>query len=222
MRTPPARTAPLYLARHAETVFNFGARMQGHMGHTPLTRRGIEQADAMGAALHGILGAKPDIDLWSSKAGRTLQTCAVVAEHLERDYFDIRQDERLLEIDVGAWEGRRYQDIVEEAGVPIVDAERRLFSVPPPQGEWYPDIRARLDDWLAELDPVRPALVVSHGITARVLRGALVGGDPIEPGCVPIAGDAPQGTVFRIENGAETSIHMGMGSADGRDAPKGY
>jgi broad specificity phosphatase PhoE len=34
----------LILARHAETVFNAAARMQGNMAHTPLTRAGIAQA----------------------------------------------------------------------------------------------------------------------------------------------------------------------------------
>ena len=205
----------IFLARHAETVFNAAQRMQGHMGHTPLTRNGMRQADAMGAALRALLGARPDIDIWASRSGRTLQTAAIIAEHLERDFFDVRQDARLLEIDVGAWEGRSYADIVAETG-PIVCAERRLFSARPPGGEWYPDIARRLDDWLGELDPARPALVISHGITARVLRGRLVGGEPIEPGCVPIAADAPQGTVFRIENGREQAVHLGHGSVDAK------
>ena len=117
----------IFLARHAETVFNAAQRMQGHMGHTPLTRNGMRQADAMGAALRALLGARPDIDIWASRSGRTLQTAAIIAEHLERDFFDVRQDARLLEIDVGAWEGRSYADIVAETG-PIVCAERRLFS----------------------------------------------------------------------------------------------
>ena len=78
-------TAPLYLARHAETVFNAGARMQGHMAHTPLTHAGIAQAHSMGDALRAHFGGKPDIDLWASPSGRTLQTMAVVAEHLEVD-----------------------------------------------------------------------------------------------------------------------------------------
>jgi probable phosphoglycerate mutase len=207
--------APLYLARHAETVYNATARMQGHMGHTPLTRTGIRQADDMGRALLGVLGPKPDIDIWASRAGRTLQTAAIIAEHLGRDFFDIRQDDRLLEIDVGDWEGRSYADIVAEAG-PIVCTERRVFTQRPPGGEWYPDIAARLDCWLGDLDPERPALVISHGITARVLRGRLVGGTPFEPGCVPLAPDAPQGTVFRIENGHEATIHVGHGSVDGK------
>ena len=119
-------TPTLYLARHAETVFNAAARMQGHMGHTPLTRNGIRQAEDMGRALRDILGPKPDIDLWASRSGRTMQTAAIIAEHLERDFFDIRPDDRLLEIDVGDWERRSYQDIVAESG-PTVCPDRRVF-----------------------------------------------------------------------------------------------
>lgn len=205
-------TPIIYLARHAETVFNAGARMQGRIAHTPLTRAGIAQAEAMGAALAAHLGPRPDIDIWASPSGRTLQTGAIIAEHLGHDYFDLRSDERLMEIHVGDWEGQRYADIVAAEGA-IVDTASRLFSRRPPNGEWYPEIAARLTTWLAELPPARPALVVSHGITTRVLRGLLVGGEPFEPGCVPIASEAPQGTIFRIGNGVETMIHVGTGAS---------
>ena len=201
----------LYIARHAETVFNAGARMQGIRAHTPLTRAGCAQAEAMGAALAAVLGHRPDLDIWASPSGRTLQTAAIVAEHLGHDYFGIRHDARLVEIGVGDWEGRRYADIVAEQG-PIVDTERGLFSVRAPGGEWYPEIAARLTGWLDTLDPVRPAIVITHGMTARVLRGLLVGGTPFEPGCVALADSAPQGTVFRVEDGRETPIHMGTGA----------
>ncbi len=205
----------MYLARHAETVYNAGARMQGHMTHTPLTRAGFGQAEAMGAALAMHFGTGPAIDLWASPSGRTLQTMAVVCEHLRRDFFDVVADERLLEIDVGDWQGRRYADIVAETG-PIMDPNRRLFSVQPPNGEWYPAIAARLQAWLATLDRTRVALVISHGITARVLRGLLVGG--VEYGGARIAADAPQGTVFRIEDGTETPLLVGTGSLGARAA----
>lgn len=198
----------IILARHAETVFNAAARMQGHMAHTPLTRAGIAQAEAMGAALADVLGQRPDRDLWVSPSGRTQQTAAIVGEHLGVGFFGWRQDARLLEIDVGAWEGRYYADIVAETG-PIVDAERRLFSRAPPGGEWFPAIAARLVEWLAQLDPARPVLAISHGITARVLRGILVGGDDWHG--VKVAPDAPQGTVFRISDGGETVLLTGAG-----------
>ena len=39
-----------FIARHGETVFNAASRMQGEDAtHTPLTRKGFAQADAMGA-----------------------------------------------------------------------------------------------------------------------------------------------------------------------------
>ena len=205
----------IILARHAETVYNAAARMQGHMGHTPLTRRGIAQAEAMGAALAIALGPRPDIDLWVSPSGRTLQTAAIVGEHLGHDFFDWRRDPRLLEIDVGDWEGRSYADIVAEGG-PIVDIERRLFSVQAPNGEWFPAIAARLGGWLADLPPERPVLAISHGITARVLRGLLTGGRDWHG--VAVADDLPQGTVVRIADGVETVLHTGSGSEGARAA----
>ncbi|WP_221792628.1 histidine phosphatase family protein [Aquisediminimonas sediminicola] len=196
------------LARHAETVYNASARMQGHLGHTPLTRDGIAQAEAMGAGLLAALGHAPDVDLWTSPAGRTMQTAAIIAEHLERDFFDFRHDLRLLEIDVGDWTGRHYAEIVADIG-PITCPERRVFTVPPPGGEWFPAIAARLQSWLADLDPARDVLVISHGVTLRVLRGLLAGGDPYEG--VLLAPDAPQGTVFDIHDGVETVLHQGTG-----------
>ncbi len=197
----------IIIARHAETVFNAAARMQGHMGHTPLTRAGIAQAEAMGAAL-ATSGMAEGRDLWVSPSGRTQQTASIVGEHLGRSFFDWRHDARLLEIDVGTWEGRTYADIVAEVG-PIVDLTRRLFSVRPPEGEWFPDIAARLTLWLAGLDPARPVLAISHGITARVLRGLLVGGADWHG--VAVADDAPQGTVFHVSSGVERVLHVGSG-----------
>lgn len=203
----------LYLARHAETVYNAGARMQGNMAHTPLTRAGIAQAEAMGVAIAAHFGPGADIDIWASPAGRTLQTVAIVAEHLGRDFFDVRTDPRLLEIDVGRWEGRRYADIVAEQG-PIVCPDARAFNVAPPEGEYYPAIAVRLQAWLADLDPARGALVISHGITLRVLRGMLAGGRAFEG--VILAEDAPQGTVFRIEDGVAAALHVGAGVSGAR------
>ncbi len=203
----------LYLARHAETVYNAGARMQGNMAHTPLTRTGIAQAEAMGVAIAAHFGPEAEIDIWASPAGRTLQTVAIVAEHLGRDFFDVRTDPRLLEIDVGRWEGRRYADIVAEHG-PIICPDARAFNVAPPGGEYYPAIATRLKMWLADLDPARTALVISHGITLRVLRGLLADGRPFEG--VTLADDAPQGTVFRVEDGSAVALHVGAGHAGAR------
>ena len=186
------------LARHAETVFNAGARMQGNHAHTPLTRAGIAQAERMGATLAGHLRGET-IEIWASPAGRTLQTAAIIAEHLGRDFFEIRTDPRLFEIDVGDWAGRRYADIVAAQGE-ILCPDRHVFTARPPAGEWYPAVASRLQDWLGDLDPAGTFLVVTHGVTLRVLVGLLAGGEPFEN--VTLAAATPQGSVVDIENGA--------------------
>ncbi len=207
---------PLYLARHAETVFNRARRMQGNDAHTPLTRAGVAQAEAMGTALArhfaGIDAPLPI--LWSSPAGRAQQTAAIVADHLGLDWFSVRLDPRLREIEVGHWVGRDYADIIAAEGE-IIDHDHRLFRMPIPGGEHYADIAARLADWLTHAGDA-PALVISHGMTARVLRGLLVGGRDYQG--VPIAADLPQGTVVRIANGTEEALHLGEGTSGPRAA----
>lgn len=207
---------PLYLARHAETVFNRARRMQGNDAHTPLTRAGIAQAETMGERLAAHFAENGGIlpMLWSSPAGRAQQTAAIIAEHLGLDFFAIRTDPRLREIDVGRWVGRDYAAIIAEQGE-IIDEEHRLFHMPIPDGEHYADIARRLQDWLADAGAA-PALVISHGITARVLRGLLAGGRAYQQ--VPIAADVPQGSVMRIADGRETLVVTGTGSAGPRAA----
>src|SRR5207253_5685457 len=138
-------------------------------------------ADEMGALLRVRLGPRPALTLWSSPAGRALQTLAVIAEHIELDWHGARIDERLREIDIGDWSGRPYAEIAAEAG-PIVDPATGLFSRRPPGGEFYDDVAARLQSWLDVTgDEPGDRLIVMDGMSSRVLRGLLTGA-AIRPG----------------------------------------
>ncbi|MFN3747119.1 MAG: histidine phosphatase family protein [Sphingorhabdus sp.] len=205
----------LFIARHGETVFNSVARMQGQRAvHTPLTRNGFLQADAMGKALAPWFEGHPPPKLWSSTAGRALQTLAIVAEHVGADWHQTRADDRLQEIDVGDWSERTYADIHAEIG-PFVDPEFGLFTVRPPNGEWYDEIAHRLSDWLADAT-AEPgdAIVLMHGISARVLRGILLG-LPVEPMFgAPIADSLPQGSMVMIRDGEEQIVTLGEGALE--------
>ncbi len=201
----------IFIARHGETVFNAAGRMQGRTQDTPLTRAGFAQADAMGAALARFMGTKQSIRLYSSPSGRALQTLAIVTEHIGSDWHEAAHDARLQEIDVGAWGGRTYAEIIAEQGE-IMDREASLFSVKPPGGEWYDDIAARLKAWIADTAQDRgDRLVIMHGMSSAILRGILLD-LPVDPRFgAPIAAKVPQGTLVMVGNGSETVIHRGTG-----------
>lgn len=192
---------PLYLLRHGETAFNVARRMQGNASASPLTRKGVAQAEAMGQALkaHFAKIGRPVPQMWSSPAPRAVQTAAIIAEHLEIPFFDMRQDWRLREIDVGEWIGRPYHAVEAEYGE-IIDKELRLFHLPIPKGEDYRTVAARLRSWLADAGSA-PAIVVSHGLTSRLLRGLLAGGVAHEG--VQVAPPVAQGSVAQIVDGAD-------------------
>lgn len=205
-----------FIARHGETVFNAAARMQGerHL-HTPLTRAGFAQADAMGAALEIFLRdhPAPHLKLWASDTGRALQTLAVIAEHIGADWHAAATDKRLREIDVGSWSGRTYADVVAEGGA-VIDPATGLFGRNAPDGEWYDAIAARLRSWLEDIAAdAGDRLVIMHGLSARVLRGLLLG-LPVDPMFrAGVAGHLPQGSMVMIEDGIETIVHLGAGPA---------
>jgi probable phosphoglycerate mutase len=200
-----------FVARHGETVFNAAGRIQGDFEHTPLTRAGFAQAEAMGEALRRRLGPKPPLALWSSPTGRALQTLAVIAEHLELDWHTARTDERLREIGMGDWSGRYYRDIVAEGGL-VYDSATLLFRRHPPGGETYPQVAERLRAWLeAEESEDGDRLVVMHGMSARVLRGLLTSSAP-HPACgAPVAPDLSQGSIVAVEGGRERVLHRAAG-----------
>jgi len=207
---PSERKGRDFIARHGETVFNAARRLQGGQDHTPLTRAGFAQADAMGRGLRAFLGAKPTLTLWSSSMGRALQTLAIVVEHLELDWHSARADDRLIEIGMGAWGGRYYADVVADFGE-VLDARGLLRCAP--DGETYPQIATRVSDWLAETaDDPGDRLVIMHGISSRVLRGVMTGA-PIDECGAPVLDGHPQGTVTMIERGIETVVHLGAGRA---------
>ena len=204
----------LFIARHGETVFNKVARMQGQAEvHTPLTWEGCVQARDMGVALASYLGDQTRPQLWSSSAGRALQTLALIAEEIGADWHQTQRDDRLLEIDVGTWSSRTYADIAAEIG-PIVDHEHKLFSVRPDGGEYYDDVAARLLHWLGEQEFADDMLIICHGMTARVLRGLLLGHAPMVRFGAPIAPSLAQGSMVMIRDGVEEMIIDGSGQGE--------
>lgn len=207
-----SRSGRDFIARHGETVFNAAHRLQGDAPHTPLTRAGFLQADEMGEGLARFLGTAAPLTLWSSPAGRALQTLAIIAEYVGADWHDAKIDDRLVEIGMGAWGGRYYADLRGEG--PIIDTRNGMFARRAPGGEWYDEIVARVSGWLADThDDPGDRLVVMHGISSRILRGVMTGAEIVPEFAAPVAPGLPQGSLVMIERGVETIVHLGSGYA---------
>jgi broad specificity phosphatase PhoE len=82
---------------------------------------------------------------------------------------NLRFDERLREISIGAWDGLD-RDGIAALAPRIFDGEgRHEWYFRTPDGETYDDFAARIAAWLAEQDG-RPVIAVTHGIVTRVMR----------------------------------------------------
>lgn len=146
----------LYLMRHGQTEWNLSGRMQGCLD-SPLTRLGIEQARRqreLTGALEGHRIASPQ--------GRAQQTAGIVFGN-----GGFATDDRLREIDIGDFTGRRIEQLRVEQ--PDIFAGGRLdWYDRAPGGEHFAALARRASGFLDSL--TGPALIVTHGITLRMLR----------------------------------------------------
>jgi broad specificity phosphatase PhoE len=139
--------------------------MQGRMD-SPLTPLGLEQARRNAALLRSQIGDPSGFSLISSPLGRARKTAEIIGEALN---LTPSFDPRLVEIGLGQWDGLTVDQINERS--PGAWNRSRLdgslFGAP--EGETYESMVERLSVSLAELK--RPAIVVSHGVSIRFLRG---------------------------------------------------
>jgi broad specificity phosphatase PhoE len=173
------------LARHGETDDNAAKRFQGHRD-PPLNALGRAQALALGEELAGT-GIE---ELWSSPLRRAHETASIAGGPLG---LRPRLDRRLMEVDVGDWAGRLYDDLaVDEPG-----AYAAWRSGSPafrfPGGESLEEQGERVAAAIAEIAATArlPVLVVCHGGVIREARRVLAGA----PAGMAVV---PNGSVHRL------------------------
>jgi broad specificity phosphatase PhoE len=182
----------ILLLRHGETQWNVERRFQGQKD-SPLTERGRRQAQAMARLLKDLVTRDPH-PAWrlvSSPLGRARDTAQAVAGALG---LRVEFDDRLAEINCGEWEGLTWTEV--SAGR---EASSRHWIFDAPGGETHDDVQARIEDFLASLppEPGRRVIVVSHGASGRVMRGAYMGLG--REAMLDL--DVPQDAVHRLQNG---------------------
>lgn len=180
---------PVYVLRHGETEWNAAHRMQGWL-NSALTDRGIAQAKQQAAVL-----GRCDLsgfDAVTSPLGRCIHTAALaVAPHKP----EIRTDPRLKEIHVGVWQGQVRDDLPGyDAAMDGPDGPLALYGSAP-GGETYADLAERCQSFLTDL--AGPTIIVTHGITSRMLRTLLLGHAPDDLATLT-ALPGGQGVVYHI------------------------
>ena len=154
----------ILLARHGETTANRERRFQGQLD-VALNDTGREQARALARRLR----ADPPVALYASPLSRARETAEIVGAELG---IETRLDDRLKEVDVGAWQDRLKDDIEREepeAWAAFRAAGERFRF---PGGESLLEQQERVVGALVDITQRRdlPALVVCH---RGVIRAAL-------------------------------------------------
>jgi probable phosphoglycerate mutase len=180
----------LLLLRHGETEWNREGRFQGALDSS-LTARGRAQAEALGALLEALGVGPATHDARTSPQGRAKETARIALSPLS---LAVREDPRLVEIGMGGWTGLSRSEIAVRWPGP--EAEGVLaFYARCPGGERLGEVAERAARLLGELR--RPTVVVSHGITLRVLCALALGRPLTEAEAFVV----PQGALGRIADG---------------------
>ncbi len=172
----PGTRRRLVILRHGLTDHNAAGIWQGHLD-SELNAAGLAQAEA---AAEAIAAYEPDLVVSSD-----LQRARVTAETVVRSMpgRELRIDPRLREVHVGQWQGLSPEQMLElfpEATDLMARGEdfRRGGD-----GETYGELGDRagaaVRDLLEDLPDGGTALVVTHGVTTRVVTGDLLGLDRV-------------------------------------------
>ncbi len=157
----------MFILRHGETLWNVEGRMQGGLD-SPLTERGRAQALQQGALLRRA-GAE-GLPVYSSPQGRAVETA-----RLAMPGAGPILDQRLREIGMGDWQGLSFDEIRRTTPGVAADSGSFYWKFAAPGGERLEEMLLRLKGFRAEVP--EDAIVVTHGVSAQLLRGLVLGLD---------------------------------------------
>ncbi len=159
----------LWLVRHGETEANVAGLYSGH-APTPLTERGIAQAQTLGTLLRNV----PVDNVLCSELERAHHTTQLILAERE---VPVRNMPELNEMFFGDWEMRHHRDLARE------DAEHYAVwcndwqNATPTNGEGFQAFSQRVERFIAQLADYKACqnlLVVSHQGVLSVLIARLL------------------------------------------------
>ena len=180
---------PLYILRHGQTTWNAEHRIQGRLD-SPLTDQGRTQAQHQNVILksQNLAG----FSAYCSPQGRAVETAKRALDGLN---ITPTYDTRLAEIGVGDWEGLRRDDLIVDR--PLDESEESALDLyeRAPGREGFQALHARCLAFLSDLKG--PSILITHGITSRMLRVILQDLSIADIGSI----EGGQGIVFHMTDG---------------------
>ncbi|MEO6624418.1 MAG: histidine phosphatase family protein [Burkholderiaceae bacterium] len=156
----------LALLRHGDTAWSREGRIQGR------TDTVLDAQGWLDLAARHLPARVAHWKLCSSPLLRCRQTAELVAS------APPRLEPRLAEMQWGAWEGRKLQELRAELGDAMLRNEARGMDFTPPDGESPRQVLQRVRPWLAELaDAGTPTVAVTHRGVIRVILALACGWD---------------------------------------------
>jgi broad specificity phosphatase PhoE len=167
----------LHLIRHGRSDASSGTMIdtpRGPQWDPPLDDVGREQSRRLADRL--ALLAPPPAGVYCSPLRRTRET---VTPYAERAGVEVRFDDDLMEANIGAWEGRPFEEIIasDEDVLPLVRASRAIWSHAP-GGEHIDPFRDRVRraiDKIVERHPTGDLVVICHGGVINAYVGQFLG-----------------------------------------------
>jgi len=155
----------LTLIRHAPTWWNEQGRIQGR---TDISISDLGRSSARAWILPDDIGAA----YWfSSPLLRTRQTASVLG-------LQARTEERLIEMNWGAWEGRSLQELRDTHGEAMKQNEALGLDFRPPDGESPRMVQGRVMPWLKNIGSLDYAVAaVTHRGVIRAVTALATGWD---------------------------------------------
>ena len=184
----------IFVLRHGETFWNAEGRMQGGL-NSPLTPLGKKQAARQAEIL-----AEIDLSRFAvlcSPQGRAFETAAIA---LARKVNNIETHRDLREIEVGEWQGRLRSELADpDEFEDTPDGALELYERAP-GGEGFAALERRCIDFIGKLQG--PSVLVTHGITSRMLRATVLGLGA--KGMAEMPGG--QGVVYHLKEGVQKRL----------------
>ena len=191
----------IFIVRVCETVGEREGRQLGYLD-SPISAKGIEQAQAAGRALKRILGDRRSVCVEASPLGRAGHTSALLCVELGLNPGVITVAAELVDYNLGAWQGLTNVEIDSRYPGERRSREKNKWGYVIPGGESYADVSRRIEQWLAGRRRAQVTVAVTHRMVSRILQGRYAGMGPEDT----LRRTHQQGRVYRLREGRVEEI----------------